>query len=85
MVVFGTTFDLQGQISDVCSFGKSLAGIEGALNTVVREICGAQTDCIFNSFEKSLTSGTKYLNGYNTGARYDGMLYGYVLNSENLD
>jgi len=49
MVVFGTTFDLQGQISDVCSFGTSLAGIEGTLSTVVGEFCGAQTDCIVNS------------------------------------
>ena len=50
MVVFGTDFDLQGQISDVCNFGTSLASVEGTLSTVVGEFCGAQTDCIFNPF-----------------------------------
>jgi hypothetical protein len=51
MIVFGTTFDLQGQISNVCSFGTSLADIEVTMSTVVGEFCGAQTDCILNLLE----------------------------------
>ena len=51
MAVFGTTFDLQGQITDVCSFGTSLAGIESTLSTVVGEFFGAQTDCTSDLLE----------------------------------
>jgi hypothetical protein len=44
--VFGTTFDLDGQISDVCDFGTySLIGAEYSIAAVVGEFCGAQTDC----------------------------------------
>lgn len=45
IVVFGNTFELQAQISDVCNFGTSLAGIERSIFTVVGEFSGAQTDC----------------------------------------
>ena len=45
-VVFGTTFDLEGQITDVCNFGTySLIGAEDSIATVVGEFSGAQTDC----------------------------------------
>jgi hypothetical protein len=37
---------------------------------------------IVKSFEISLMSGTKYLNGYATGARYSGTLNGNVLSLE---
>jgi len=51
-------------LNDICSFGTELASIQSSLITVVGEFCGAQTDC------------TKYLNGYNIGARYAGTLNG---------
>ena len=44
-VVFGSTFDLGGQINDVCSFGSELANVEPSILTVVGEFSGAQTDC----------------------------------------
>jgi hypothetical protein len=47
IAVFGSTFELQAQISDVCGFGTSLAGIEGSIITVVGEFSGAQTDCTY--------------------------------------
>lgn len=46
-IVFGTTFDLEGQITDICNFGTySLIGAEYSIATVVGEFTGAQTDCI---------------------------------------
>jgi hypothetical protein len=45
MAVFGSTFDFQGQLNDICSFGTELAGVQNSLITVVGEFCGAQTDC----------------------------------------
>jgi hypothetical protein len=44
-VVFGSTFDLGGQLSDVCNFGWSISGLEPTLSIVVGEFSGAQTDC----------------------------------------
>ena len=46
IAVFGTDFDLYGQISDVCSFGTDLAGVQYSMDVVVGEFCGAQTDCL---------------------------------------
>jgi hypothetical protein len=45
IAVFGSDFDLDSQISDVCGFGSQLAGNEGNIFTVVGEFSGAQTDC----------------------------------------
>jgi aryl-phospho-beta-D-glucosidase BglC (GH1 family) len=64
ILVFGTTFDLSGQINDVCSIGKAI--FYDGITTVVGEFSGARTDC------------TKYLNGYRYGARYDGTYNGNV-------
>src|SRR5271170_1055569 len=44
-LVFGSTFDLAGQINDVCSFGTELSYVNPSILTVVGEFCGAQTDC----------------------------------------
>jgi hypothetical protein len=44
--VFGADFALQGQITEVCRFGTTIASIEGTISTVVGEFTGAQTDCI---------------------------------------
>jgi glucan 1,3-beta-glucosidase len=69
--VFGSTFDLEGQINDVCDFGNSI--FYDGITTVVGEFCGAQTDCDY-PLPPHLMAGTKYLNGYGTGARYSGTL-----------
>jgi hypothetical protein len=63
---------MSDQISDVCSFGTELSYVQYSIDVVVGEFTGAQTDC--SSFGNSLRQGTKYLNGYGIGARYDGTL-----------
>ena len=44
---------------------------------VVGEFTGAQTDCTVRP-EASLMQGTKYLNGYGIGCRYEGQIDGAV-------
>jgi hypothetical protein len=41
MIVFGTTFDLQGQLYSICGLGNNITVSQGSINTVVGEWSGA--------------------------------------------
>ena len=69
-IVFGTTFDLSTQLSNICNLGHNLTLSEQSVKTVVGEWSGAQTDC--KHLKNALISGTAWLNGYGKGARFDG-------------
>ena len=67
------SLDVDGHVGTACEFGANMRGVYNKW-TINGEWTGAMTDC------------TRYLNGYGTGARYDGNFNGspYIGSCEGL-